>query len=116
MAYGPIQVFSVTLASSVTASSAIDLQKSYARISVAIPTMTSGTDVYLQGASTLAGTYRRINHPPNSVSSVVGPQFVSSSVTQAIVPFQHVNTRFIKIELSTAMTAAAATFDVVISD
>ena len=108
MSYGPIQVYTVSIASGVTASSAVDLQKSYARLSVAIPTMTSGTDVYLQGASTLDGTYRRIFHPPTSVSSTVGAQFVSSGVTQCVVPFQHVNSRFIKVELGTAMTAPAA--------
>lgn len=117
MSYGPVQVFAVSMASGETLSTAVDLQKAFNKISIVIPTMTSGTDVYLQGCATsTGGTYRRINHAPTTVSSVVGAQFVGSAVTRCIVPFNNVHVRYLKIELSTAMTATTAGFEIICSD
>jgi hypothetical protein len=104
------------MACGATLSSYIDLQKAYNKISVVIPTMTSGTDVYFHGAGLATDTFRRINHPPNSVSSTAGAQFISSSITQCVVPLNNVHVQYLKIEHSTAMTAAAASYKIICSD
>ena len=117
MGYGPITVFSVSMACGATATSMIDLQKSYDKISIVVPSMTSGTDIYFQACATsTGGTFRRINHPPNSVSSTAGAQFLASSITNCIVPLNHVHVRYLKIEHSTAMTAAAASYEIICSN
>lgn len=99
-----------------TLTSAVDLGKAYAKISILIPTMTSGTDVYIQGTDVATGTFRRIYHPPTASTSVVGAQFVGSAVTNCIVPFNNVHIRHVKIEHSTAMTASIAAFQIICSD
>jgi hypothetical protein len=116
MSYGPVQVFSISMTCGATLTSYVDLQKAYTKISVVIPSMTSGTDVYFHGAGTAGGAYRRIYHAPNSVSSTAGAQFVSSSITNCIVPLNNVHVRYLKIEHSTAMTAAAASYEIICSD
>lgn len=115
MSYGPVQVFAASVASGTTFSSMIDLQKAYNKVSLLIPTMSSGTDVYLRGAPTLTGTSRRIYHAPNTVSSVVGAQFVGSAVTQCIVPFNNVHVQFIQVELTTTVTGVMG-FQLLCSD
>lgn len=116
MSYGNVQAFAVSMASGGTLTSAVDLGKAYAKISVLIPSMTSGTDVYLQGSNASDGTFRRIYHAPSASTSVVGAQFVGSAVTNCIVPFNNVHVRHIKIEHSTAMTATIAAFQIICSD
>ncbi len=113
MSYAPVQAFSVGIASLVTLSSALDLSKSYRLASIVIPTMTSGTDVYIQGSDTLAGTYRRIYQM--GATSVATAVFVASTVTKCVVGLP-IGCQFVKIELSTAMTATSAQFQILISD
>jgi hypothetical protein len=117
MSYGPVQVFSITtMASGATLSSAVDLQKAYNKISLVVPSMASGTDIYLHGSTELAGTYRRINHSPNSVSATAGALFISSSISNCIVPLNNLHVQYVKVELSTAMTATTAAFKLICSD
>lgn len=101
--------FSVSIASGATLSSAVDLgTDSYGALSLCIPTMTSGTDIYLRGSHDGA-TFRRTYSEAGSALTY------ASTVTQANVGVSGFNYRYLKIELSTAMTAASAGFDIVIS-
>lgn len=119
MSYGPVSVFSVTMTTGTTLTSSVDLQKAWNRISVAVPTMPSGTDIYFQSAgqaSAAASPYRRLYHPTNSNSSAVGANFLGSSVTNCIVPVNNGHVRYLKVEFTTAMTAAAVAFEIICSD
>lgn len=117
MSYGPVQVFSLaSMTSDVTLSTYIDLKKAYNKISLVVPSMTSGTDIYIKGAPTADGTYMRVYHPPSGASSVAGAWFIGSAVTNCIVPMNHVHLQFLKVEFSTAMTAASAMFKFICSD
>jgi hypothetical protein len=113
MSYSPVSAFSTTLASGVTLSSQIDLGRGWEHITVEIPTMASGTDVYFQGAGSDGGTYRRIHHRLTNSNDSPGAMNVDSSVTNCFVHLEFVNTKYLKIELSTAMTATSAIFGVV---
>lgn len=113
MSHRPVQAFSVSLASGLTTTSALDLSKSYQNISIAIPTMTSGTDIYFQGSDTIDGTFRRIYNV--ATSSTPAAVFLNSSITQAVVKLP-LNVQYLKVELSTAMTATAVQFKVLCSD
>jgi hypothetical protein len=110
-----VNYFIQSMASATTFSSGVDLQKAWNKISVEIPTMASGSDVYLQG-SIDGTTYRRVCHAPNTNSATVGGQFVTSGVTNVIVPFNNAHVRFVRIELSSATSDTPYTFNVICSD
>ena len=104
-----IKNFSVSISSGVTLSSSIDLgSDSYDSLSFCIPTMTSGTDLYLKGSSD-GVTFRRAYNTSASALTY------ASTVTQANVAVSGFNYRYLQVELSTAMTATGAAFEVVIS-
>jgi hypothetical protein len=108
MSYMPTKVFSVaTMASDVTLSTYVALPYSFHRAYLEVPTMTSGCNVYVQGCATATGTYRRIC---NAVTAVTGatpvPWNVNSSITQTVVELPLIMP-FMKVELSTAMTATS---------
>lgn len=102
-----------SMASGATLSSEIDLTQAYDKVLVGIPTMTSGCNVLFQVSAISGGTYRQLYHEPIVSSTTPTKVSVNSSVTQAYVPLSILGARFIKIELSTAMTATSVRFDVV---
>jgi hypothetical protein len=119
MGYGRAgTVAAVAIDSGTTLSSEIDLGGAFDLLSLRIPTMTSGTDVYIQGAGTSGGNFDRIYTAAGDSTGDSTPEawFVASTTCQAIVPFAKPPTRYIKIELSTAMTASSAIFEVICSD
>lgn len=99
----------LNIASNVTLSSAYTLPPGLDFFGIQIPTMTSGTDVYLQGS--LDGTtFYRMRWGAKGTgtgTSTPAQQFVNSSITQALVPFDPPSVLQVKIELSTAMTATS---------
>lgn len=113
--YNQASAFSVTLSSGVTLSDQIDLGRGWDNVSLEVPTMTSGTDIYIQAASEDSGTFRRCHHGLTNSLDNPGAINIDSSVTQCFVPLDAVRLRYLKVELSTAMTATAATFKVVCS-
>lgn len=114
MSHGAIVVHTVGIASNVTLSSGVDLGRSWRNVYLEIPTMTSGTDVLLK-ASADNSTFRRVYTRANSATAQANVFTVKSSVTQAIVDIP-AGLRYIAVELSTAMTAASASFKVICSD
>lgn len=112
----PVSVFTVSMASAVSVTGAADLQQAWNKLSVVIPSMASGSDVYIMGSDTLAGTYKRIFHAPTTQSATVGAQFVTSGVTNCIVPLQNVHVRYLKVQLNTATTDTPYTFQIICAD
>jgi hypothetical protein len=107
MSMGPPVVHSVAAPAAATFSTAVDLGGSYRYYAIEIPTMTSATDIYIQGASTDGGTYRRIYFATEDSSPVVC-QF-PSSVTNGIYAIVGPLPRYVRTEYSSANTAAVPT-------
>ena len=107
MSYGPPRVYSVTPASGATVSTAVDLGHSFRSYSIEIPTMASGTDIYIQGSTNEGTTYRRIYFSTED-SSPVAIQF-PSNVTNGIYPVVAALPQLVRVEFSTAITATAPT-------
>ena len=108
-------VFTVpTIASGATLSSMITIPIPRNQIQLEIPTMASGTDVYIQ-ASNDGSTFRRVYHGPTISVSNPAALFVNSAVTNCHVDLGVLSNEYIKIELSTAMTATSAQFKILIS-
>jgi hypothetical protein len=111
-------VATMAIDSGTTLSSEIDLGKPWNLLSLRVPTMTSGTNIFIQGAGTTGGNFDRIYTAAGDSAGDTTPEAweVDSATCQAIVPFAKPPTRYIKIELSTAMTASSAIFEVICSD
>jgi hypothetical protein len=112
----PTLAFGATIASGSTASSGIDLGYGWNHIGVMIPSMASGTDVYFKVSDSLDGTYRRVYHHPTISNSNPAAMFVNSAVTNCYVHLEFVNAQYVKVELSTAMTATSAQFKIICSE
>lgn len=112
-AYNQGGAFSTTINSGVTLSDAIDLGRGWQNLSIDIPTMTSGTEIFFQAASEFNGPYRRCYHLLSNNRSNPNPVEIDSSTTQCIVFLDMIKVRYLKVELGTAMTATGATFKVV---
>jgi hypothetical protein len=117
MSYSPASSFETTIASGATLSDAVDLGQGWDHISVEIPTMASGTDIYFQAANENSGNgvYRRFHHRITNSNDTPVAMSVDSSITNCFVPLEFVRYRYLKIELSTAMTATSATFHFICS-
>tara|TARA_R110000796_G_scaffold187266_1_gene304167 strand:- start:1008 stop:1361 length:354 start_codon:yes stop_codon:yes gene_type:complete len=113
MAYKRAMTYVTTMACGVTSTSEVDLEQAFDQILVGIPTMTSGCDVLIKVAGFSGDTYRNLYHEPKVDSTTPTKVQINSSVTQAYVPFRVGGCQFVKVELSTAMTATAVEFDIV---
>jgi hypothetical protein len=102
-----------SMASGETLTAEVDLKQAFDRVLIGIPTMASGADVLLQCAAKTGDTYRNLYHEPIVSSTTPVKIQVDSSITQAYVPFSVLGAQFIKVELSTAMTATSAQFDII---
>lgn len=111
MGYGPVKAFTVTMISGATLLTVpVDLGTSYDAYLIGVPSMPSGTDVYIQGSDAVDGTYRRIYF--NASTSTPSAVQIASSVSNAIVPINAKLPQFVKIELSTAATASTYVFKI----
>jgi len=106
---GPVQAFSVTIASAVTYSSAVDLGGSHGNIMIGIPTMTSATDIFPLVSDSASGTFRQVYN--ETVAATTTPTAVNydSSVTNCYVPL-NCSARYIKLGYTSATTEASQTF------
>lgn len=103
-----------SMASGTTLSTAITLPGAFDRFLVEIHSMTSGTDVYFQ-VSQNGTTYRRIYHDPLPANAAPGAVYLASSMTNCNVDVIHTCPKYFKVELSTAMTATTACFQLLFS-
>jgi len=108
-------VFPATVASFATSSSEVDLGCSWGQVYLEIPTMTSNTQVHIQGASETGGTFRRVKQPPLNSSTVGTNDFaIHSSATNCLVPIPS-GLRFLKVETSAVVSFTAA-FKIICGD
>jgi hypothetical protein len=108
-----IKVFSVDVASGATLSSGIDLAQGWSDVSLKIPSFSSGSDIFIQAATTSDGDYLRVMHPVvNSSSAQVYDYKIASGLSARILPipagYQH-----LKVELSTAQTDVTSVFEII---
>ena len=108
------------MASGVTLSDAIQLGEYYREVHLLVPTMTSGTDLYILGSccgSIFKRVYTRIVVDLTGINAKVyfAPEYIASSITNCIVDLHH-PFPYMKIEFTTAMTATAPTFRVICAD
>lgn len=117
MGHGVQRVYDATISSFATASSEIDLGRSFQVISVEVPTMTSNTALHIQVADTSGGTFRRVAFAPiATATSAAYDLCISSASTNRVVTIPSpIPGRFIKIE-ATAIVSFTAAFKVVCGD
>lgn len=108
MGYGPVKPFTVTMTSGATLSTLIDLGTSYEGYLLEVPSMSSGGDVYIQGADSSDGTFRRVYF--NASTSTPAAVQIASSVSNALIPLNARLPQYVKIEVSTAATATPYKF------
>jgi hypothetical protein len=109
MSVGVFQVFYKTMVSGGTSTSGYDFGRAFQKVYLEIPSLTSGTDFYLQ-ASSDGSTFRRLMQPVVNTSSVQVQTFViGSAATNRIVevPAGH---RYMKVEVTTALTDTVNVF------
>ena len=115
MGYNPAPAFTVGIASGLTLSSQVDLGRGWDHITLEVPTMASGCDIFVQGSNSNSGTFRRFYHRIAEGTDNPTAMNLNSSVTNCLIQLEFVNTRYVKVELSTAMTATSASFAFVCS-
>lgn len=113
MSYKRSMPYTASMASGETLTAEVDLGQAFDKILLGIPTMASGADVLIQMAGTSGGTYRNLYHGAVVDSTTPVLMQINSSITQAYVPVNAIGSQYVKIELSTAMTATSAQFDIV---
>ena len=114
MAYGPLAVYSVTMASAGTTTGSLDLQRSWKQMWLEVPTMTSNTELYIN-ASSDSSTFRYTYHPMTNSGSPTGNRFlINSAVTGAMVPIPN-GLRYLKVESRVAINNGAV-FKIICSD
>lgn len=103
MPAGPPQEFSVRAAAAATFSTAVDLGGSFRHYSIQIPTMTSATDIYIQGSNDNS-TFYRLYFATEDNSPVVC--HFPSSVTNGIFGIVGSLPRYVRTEYTSANTGA----------
>jgi hypothetical protein len=103
-----VSAFNFNIASGATLSSGIDLGRGYEKVGLAIPTMTSATNVLLKVSDSIDGTYRAL------YDSISAKFDISSAISNCVIPV-NLAAQFVKVELSTAMTATSANFKLICS-
>ena len=115
MGIGVSSIFSVSMTSGATLTSSIDLGQSWETVYLAIPSMVSGTDIYLRaGVSATDTVGYRVMHPVVNSSSAQVQTFVIASAVSGnkLIPVPG-GFRYLFVEYSTATTATSHVFKVV---
>lgn len=111
----PLKAFTKSVASGATLSSAFDLGAvPYNNFVLGVPTMTSSCDLFVQ-VSYDGTTFKRQKYTVASGVVAPGDITIGSAATNCYMNIPDVNARYVKIEISTAMTATTATFKIIIS-
>lgn len=117
MGWGVQRVYDATVSSFATASSEVDLGRSFQVIAVEVPAMTSNTAAHIQVSDTSGGTFRRIAFAPvATATSAAYDLCISSAATNRIVVIPNpIPGRFVKIE-TTAVVSFSAAYKIVCGD
>lgn len=114
MSYGPMAVYTVTMASGGTLTGGADIARSYKNVFLEIPTMNSNTQLHVWGSSDNS-TFRRVYQPMQNSAAPTGALFtINSAVTGALVPIPN-GIRYVKVE-STATVDNGCVFKMICSD
>lgn len=114
MSWGAGSYFKKTMASGGTLTSAYDLGRMWQSVWLAVPSMTSNSQVQIQGSHD-GTTFRRVMHPPINSSTVgVNVFAISSAATNSIVPIPN-GFQYLKVE-TTATVDSGCEFVVICSD
>jgi hypothetical protein len=113
MAYKRSMGYTASMASGSTLTAEVDLGQAFDRVLLGVPTMASGCNVRLQVARATGDTYRNLYHESQVDSTTPTIIDIDSSVTQAYVPVGVMGAQYVKVEITTAMTATSAQFDLV---
>ena len=113
----PFRVHAVpTMTSGSTLTSEVDLGDHYSQAYLEVPTMTSATDIYIQASRTTGGTFRRVIPGAGIRTFTVATAqafIIGSAVSQHFVEIP-AGFRFVKVEHSTACTATAHNYNIVV--
>lgn len=109
MSYGPVKVFTVTMASAGTLSSEADLKQSWQTVYLEIPSMTSNSQIHLQAARTSGGTYRRVVLPLLTTASIQTLTFSVQSTSTSRMVLIPPGLQYLKVE-TTATCDSGETF------
>lgn len=110
MASAEYGIFPSTMATGATLTSAMDIGSPWAYVYLHVPAITSGTNIWIKAAPTLAGTYNRVTQPSiNSTAAQTNSFTVASVQTSAVVPLPN-GLRFVKIETATLQSDTSLTF------
>ena len=115
MSYGPVQVFTVSMASAVSQSTAINLGKSFSKVSLVVPSMASGTEFGFKVSDALAGTYQTFYHQPTVTSGAVSFS-IASAVSKCVVPLPNLHVQYVKVFLASQTVDSAYQFSLICSD
>lgn len=116
MGYSPPVVYTLTQTSGLTRPAGyFDLQRSFRAVYLEVPSFASGADVFMQG-STDANTFRRIMHPPLNSATVANNTFtIASAASNRFHPVPD-GFRYLKPEISTALTDTVITWKLLCSE
>ena len=92
---GTTRIFPLTMTSGGVSSTVAFIGGTYQKYALAVPTMTSGTDIRLAVSDSATGTVRTLYHSPTVTSAAVVFNIVSA-VSQAMVPVNLVG-EYVKI-------------------
>ena len=116
MGHGVVKVYTATLTTGATLTSYLDLStRAWGQIYLEIPSMTSGTDLYVQGSHD-SQTFRRVMHPtPNTHDFQINTFSIGSACSNRLVLIPN-GLQYVKIEASTLMSSTAHEFNLICSD
>lgn len=108
MGHGAQAVFTATMASGGSLTSALDLGRGFPSVYLQIQSTPSNSEYGIYAADVLVGPYAQVHHPALNSSTVgTNPYRIASSVTAALVPIPAGAFRFIKIFATAAMDNGA---------
>ena len=100
------KVLTVTLASSATLTSFIDIGRSWRHVAMELPTMNTATAVYIHGSPTSGGTFTRFGEVLATAAANQFQDFaIATGTSGRILPIEPM-CQFLKFETKTAVTHA----------
>lgn len=105
-------VFPATVTTGSTVSSEINVGEGWQAMYLVVPSLTSNSQVHIQGADVTGGTFRRIVQK-DAASALATVDFaIGSATTNRIIPIPVTGLRFLKVE-TTAIMSSAALFQII---
>jgi hypothetical protein len=116
MGHGLVNYHTATMASAGTLSSEVKLLRNFEKVYLVVPSMTSNSQIHIQGSEVAGGTFRRICHPAINSSTVSTPNdfSIASAATNRIIPIPN-GFAYIKVE-TTATVDDGCSFKIICAD